>query len=300
MGRSNERSRSGFSGDLTNAAMVRALFLGDVFIPKKQSIKVKVKLKSKEYQAAVEALLDSGSTNNFIDATIINRFKLPRIKLDRPRPIRNIDGSLNTVGMITHYVDLTIKYGTYEEKHNFFEIHLGTDDLVLGFPFLAATNPRINWKEGTFTGEVSAFTEDAHLHTPQRQQRTLNHQAIQAQNDNDYDEDYIPSNERGYMHMPPSYDMARRATMATQLAVQAADKRVRTWQEQVPLQYHKYGKVFSEIEAMRFPKPRIWDHAIDLLPDAPITMDCKIYPLAPLEQEAMNAFIKEQLDKGYI
>jgi hypothetical protein len=58
---------------------------------------------------------------------------------------------------------------------------------------------------------------------------------MQAQNDNDYDKDYIPNNEQGYMHMPPSYDMARRATMATQLAVQAANKRVRTWQEQVPL-----------------------------------------------------------------
>ena len=88
--------------------------------------------------------------------------------------------------------------------------------------------------------------------------------------------------------------------MATELAVKALNKKEQIWQEQVPKQYHKYGKVFSEQEAQRFPQSRPWNHAIQLLPDAPPTLDCKVYPLAPMEQEALDKFLKEHLDKGYI
>src|ERR1700679_2717602 len=74
----------------------------------------------------------------------------------------------------------------------------------------------------------------------------------------------------------------------------------RTWQEQVPHEYHKYGQVFSEEESQRFPGPRPWDHAIDLVPDAPPTLDCKTYPLAHGQQELLDQFINKHLKKGYI
>jgi hypothetical protein len=41
VGRSYERSRSGFSTGLTNSAMVKAMFQGDVFLSKENSIQVK-------------------------------------------------------------------------------------------------------------------------------------------------------------------------------------------------------------------------------------------------------------------
>jgi hypothetical protein len=41
----------------------------------------------------------------------------------------------------------------------------------------------------------------------------------------------------------------------------------------VPVEYHKYGKVFSDEEAQRFPTSRPWDHAIDLIPEAPVTLN---------------------------
>ena len=48
------------------------------------------------------------------------------------------------------------------------------------------------------------------------------------------------------------------------------------------------------------PPTSIWDHAIDLLPDTPNTLDCKVYPLALTEGEALINFLNEQLAKGYI
>ena len=41
------------------------------------------------------------------------------------------------------------------------------------------------------------------------------------------------------------------------------------WKRTIPLEYHRFGSVFSEQEAQRFPKPKPYVHAIDLLPNAP-------------------------------
>jgi len=48
------------------------------------------------------------------------------------------------------------------------------------------------------------------------------------------------------------------------------------------------------------PPHRPWDHKIELLPTAPDVINSKIYPLAPKEQEALNQYLEENLEKGYI
>jgi hypothetical protein len=88
--------------------------------------------------------------------------------------------------------------------------------------------------------------------------------------------------------------------VVTQLTIKKALKKERTWQEQVLKEYYKYHKVFSEQVVQCFLASKPWDHAIDLLPDASKTLDCKLYPLALGEQDSLDKFIKEHLDKGYI
>ena len=58
--------------------------------------------------------------------------------------------------------------------------------------------------------------------------------------------------------------------------------------------------MFSEQEAQRFPGPRLWDHAIELKKDTPATLPGKIYTLTQDEQKALQEFIKEHVEKGYI
>ena len=78
------------------------------------------------------------------------------------------------------------------------------------------------------------------------------------------------------------------------------DKTIRSWDQIVPPQYHQHEWVFSKVATHRFPDSRDWDHAIDLKPDAPATLDCKVYPLSPGEDTALQTFLSENLDKGYI
>ena len=99
---------------------------------------------------------------------------------------------------------------------------------------------------------------------------------------------------------PNTSTFLRRITKSTSLAEKAADKTKRSWWEIVPMEYWKYKEVFSEEESQRFPMKRPWDHAIDLVPDAPKTLDCKTYPLAEGQQPLLDEFLKGHLLKKYI
>jgi hypothetical protein len=82
--------------------------------------------------------------------------------------------------------------------------------------------------------------------------------------------------------------------MATQLVVQAK-KDKKTWDQIISEQYHQYKKVFQEDASEQFPGPRKWDHAIDLKPDAPTSLDCCVYPLSPAEKQTQKEFIAMNL-----
>ena len=70
--------------------------------------------------------------------------------------------------------------------------------------------------------------------------------------------------------------------------------------EAIPEEYRQHDKVFSKTEAQQFPPMRDNDHAINLKPDAPSILDCKIYPLNPMETNTLAKWIKEHLNKNYI
>src|SRR6266404_8186479 len=64
--------------------------------------------------------------------------------------------------------------------------------------------------------------------------------------------------------------------------------------------YQQHARVFSEEAAQQFPPKRLWDHAIELKPETPDVIDCKIYPLTQDKDKALVSFLDEQLKKGYI
>jgi hypothetical protein len=51
------------------------------------------------------------------------------------------------VGSITHYVDLQVRVGTKVKDMKFLVTNIGEDEIILGYPWLAAFQPIINWKE---------------------------------------------------------------------------------------------------------------------------------------------------------
>ena len=85
--------------------------------------------------------------------------------------------------------------------------------------------------------------------------------------------------------------------VAQELAQKEAKKqKTKTLKEMIPLELMDYHDVFDKKKAKQFPKPRPWDHAIDLKPDF-IPKDCKVYPLTPQEHMEMDKFINETSQK---
>ena len=61
----------------------------------------------------------------------------------------NIDGSPNSAGHITHSVRLlTSVDGNPPQLLEYLVTNLGTEDIILGLPWLRQVNPDINWKDG--------------------------------------------------------------------------------------------------------------------------------------------------------
>jgi len=73
------------------------------------------------------ALVDSGTTANFIDYKTVKRLGLGSKKLDQIRTVKNIDGMLNVAGNITHACDLLVSQGRKQERTRFFVMNLGGD-----------------------------------------------------------------------------------------------------------------------------------------------------------------------------
>ncbi len=92
-------------------------------------------------------------------------------------------------------------------------------------------------------------------------------------------------------------DHRLQATTSTELAIKAQQYMKKV---EVPADYQHFPKVFSEEELKRYPPKRSWDHAIEFKKDAPEAIDCKVYPMNRIEDEAVKKFLNEELEKGYI
>ena len=74
---------------------------------------------------------------------------------------------------------------------------------------------------------------------------------------------------------------------------------LRATKEMVLQRFHKYLKVFEKKDSERMPTRKVWDHAIDLR-EGFVPKKKKIYPFSRVEREKVQAFVKDQLRKGYI
>jgi hypothetical protein len=68
----------------------------------------------------------------------------------------------------------------------------------------------------------------------------------------------------------------------------------------IPEHYQQYSRVFSEDASHKFPLSHIWDHAIELKPNAPAALLSKLIPLSQTEQEELHEFVVEHMKQGTI
>ncbi len=114
----------------------------------RKSMTVRCYLHSVAKRAEAIALLDSGATKNFMDLTYARWMKLPIKKMTNPLKLYNVDGTENKAGEVQFFVDLGARTGTNVTNLRFFLSDLGGQKAILGYPWFAAVQPRIDWKKG--------------------------------------------------------------------------------------------------------------------------------------------------------
>src|SRR5712672_1156860 len=114
----------------------------------RKSMTVHTYIHSPSKRAETTALLDSGATENFMNLAYTKWLKLPIKTLRYPRPLFNVDGSTNKQGDLKFYSDLVVRTSTTRKNMRFFLSDLGNHQLILGYPWFAAYQPKVDWARG--------------------------------------------------------------------------------------------------------------------------------------------------------
>jgi hypothetical protein len=257
---------------------------------KKSHFHISCLLQGRHRTVKVAAMIDSGATALFLDKKYAERQKMLQIPLEEPIVLFNIDGSLNEAGSITHIVRLILKLGQDAQKHEFYVTSLGPEKVILGLPWLRQRNPAIDWQAGTMrlpsdTGERNPG--EVEVEVTRIMANRMERRRLLAENvlETVHDEVYCLA---GFTY---SQQIAEKATAA---------KGKKTFEEMVPEHYRDFAKVFSEEESQRLPEHQLWDHAIDLEPDAVMHWKVRTYPMSPAEQVELDKFLDEHISKKYL
>ena len=97
-----------------SSTWIRALFSDSVFLATQNALRMKtvfLHVIGKNTHRKVDALIDTGATNNFMTPALAKELLLSPTPLPKACIIRNVDGTQNKGGHITEYVDLEVKTG---------------------------------------------------------------------------------------------------------------------------------------------------------------------------------------------
>ena len=102
-----------------------------------------------EEPVGVMALVDSGAGGNFIDKTFAKHMGFETEKLDKPLRVYNVDGTKNKKGTISEKVVVILETKGRKTRMELLVTSLGRKQVILGYPWLVALNPDIDWRKGT-------------------------------------------------------------------------------------------------------------------------------------------------------
>jgi len=131
--------------------------------------------------------------------------------------VKNIDGTLNRSGNITHCCDLLVSRDRKQERTRFFVTNLGGNRFIFGYPWLATFNPDINWPEGQVEG--SRFRAEMLIKGKLTQKEFLQHIQMVAIAQLEEGDELIMTIEV----LEPEPMKIRKMTLAQQMAKKAYD-----------------------------------------------------------------------------
>jgi hypothetical protein len=85
---------------------------------------------------------------SFMNLEYTKYLQLPIQHLKEPRKLYNVGGTPNQSGELQYFTNVQMQTGVQRSTLQFFLSNLGENKVILGYPWFAAFQPRIDWKKG--------------------------------------------------------------------------------------------------------------------------------------------------------
>ncbi len=194
--------------------------------------------------------------------SLCRQLKIPTAVNPKTYQIQSITGKSHSRHNVRYLAGpITLRVGLlHEENIQLLVLEEANTDIILGRLWFTVHEPQIDWR----TGDVLKWGNQCFP-------------------------DCFPSLPRP---SPPAKPIISLNATSTESPVdqQSVD---------IPEDYSHFSDVFCPKKASQLPPHRPWDCAIDLLPGESVPKG-KIYPLSLPEQKAMEEYIEEALQQGYI
>ncbi len=135
-------------------ALTQACNSMSIYVSRNHAIKTPVTVQTSQERVMKKALLDSGATESFIHPRLAKELALTTYLLEKPRQVRNVDGTSNRLGKVTKEAKFQVFHESHCQIHCFLIADIGEDNIILGYPFFEAANPMIDWPTGKVHGAL--------------------------------------------------------------------------------------------------------------------------------------------------
>jgi len=114
-------------------------------------IMVKIQLHGEKESVTINAMIDSGATEDFIDREVSNKHGIKMIKAKNPREIYLADGKPSAMGSVTHMTKVHMDISSHREVATFQVANLQNHEVILGMSWLREHNLTIDWNDKRIT-----------------------------------------------------------------------------------------------------------------------------------------------------
>jgi len=121
-------------------------------------IMVQIQLHGTKRQVTINAMIDSGATEDFIDKGFCSKYNIRTTQVKTTREVYLADGQPSAMGPITHIAKVPMDIGSHRELATFQVAKLPNHEVILGMPWLKQHSPRIDCGQGKITFESERCT----------------------------------------------------------------------------------------------------------------------------------------------
>ena len=226
------------------------------------------------------AMIDSGASSCFINKNLVEKYRIPLIKKEKPKKLKVIDGREISSGLVEFECIFNIELGSHKEELKCNVADIGRHSLVLGMSWLRLHNPNIDWP----SKRVSFSSSYCLSHCLSSSNIVLGNAGGTP--------DHLEGEPEDLGGVEDSFEPLEGIPRGTGDVVDIP-------LEGIPVELRDYADVFSEDKVTDLPPHRPYDLEI-VLKDPEKQVKGPVYPLRGSDDEELRRQLKEQLDKGLI